>query len=78
LPDSSLLLTYNDGPDVDYHYGAPNPAFVSGDDGDETLLTTSHSECSQVLDGEYLCVPFSLAMELDDACIELPPPSGST
>lgn len=67
LPDGTLLVTVNDGPDDDTHYGAPGPAFVSRDDGDtwgpydgdEPMLTISHSVISRVQNGEYLSIPMS-------------------
>jgi len=67
LPDGALIVTVNDGPDDDTHYGVPGPAFVSRDDcdswspydGDEPMLAISHSVVSRVGDGEYLAVPMS-------------------
>lgn len=85
LPDGRLLVTFNDCPDQDDSYGRPGPAYVSGDEGQtwnpydpaDGLLTVSHSPISEVYDGERLCVPMSVALDIATEGIELPPPVGS-
>ncbi|MDP6505489.1 MAG: sialidase family protein [Planctomycetota bacterium] len=80
LPDGRLLVTYNDTPDRNDAYGQPGPAYVSSDEGatwqkhvpDDPLLAISNSIISEVLRGEYLCVPMSPSLDVERDKIQLP------
>ncbi len=84
LPDTRLLVTFNDGPDRDDYYGTPGPAYVSSDEGvtwtewdpPDPLLSVSHSVISEVYGGQYLCAPMSPSLGVEENGIELPEPSG--
>ncbi|MDP6119003.1 MAG: sialidase family protein [Planctomycetota bacterium] len=80
LPDGRLFVTYNDTPDRNDAYGQPGPAYVSSDEGatwqkhipDDPLLAISNSIISEVLRGEYLCVPMSPSLDVERDNIQLP------
>jgi hypothetical protein len=80
LPDGRILVTYNAVADRNDAYGQPGPAFVSEDGGvtwkkyapDDPLLAVSHSVISEVLDGEFLCVPISPSIDVAEEKVKLP------
>jgi hypothetical protein len=80
LPDRRILVTYNATADRNDEYGEPGPAYVSDDKGltwenfraDEPLITVSHSVISEVLEGEYLCIPMTPSLDITKEKIELP------
>ena len=85
LPDGQALVTFNGGPDRDDFYGKPGPAYVSADQGvtwsaydpPDPLLTVSHSVISEVKEGDHLCVPMSVSLDIEKQGVKLPRLSGT-
>lgn len=80
-PEEKILLRFHAGADSVTAYGSAEPAYLSDDGTNWTPI--SEDDFSKagfsfpVQDGEYLCIPPSVPLNLKDADLSLPSPDGA-
>lgn len=82
MPDGSIALVYSDAPDASETHGMPAPCYISRDEGtswsvmnNELKPVRPHYSISRVYDGEYLVVPSTRYLDVEETGLTLPAPA---